>query len=142
MKRKSKKTKTVLRMTEKEARAGLEEKLPPLETFPNQFPDYEIKIEFPEFTSVCPKTGLPDFGTIEIRYVPKQRCVELKSLKMYMLAYRNLGIFYENVVNRILEDIVKACQPVRASVTGEFNPRGGIKSVIEAHYPRSRIDPK
>jgi len=129
-------------MTEKEARAGLEEKLPPLETFPNQFPDYEIKIEFPEFTSVCPKTGLPDFGTIEIRYVPKQRCVELKSLKMYMLAYRNLGIFYENVVNRILEDIVKACQPVRASVTGEFNPRGGIKSVIEAHYPRSRIDPK
>ena len=123
-------------MAEKEARAGLKEKLPPLETFPNQFPDYEIKIEFPEFTSVCPKTGLPDFGNIEIRYVPKEHCVELKSLKMYMLAYRNLGIFYENAVNRILEDIVKACQPVHAAVSGEFNPRGGIKSVVEAHYPR------
>ena len=124
------------RMTAREARAGLKEKLPLLETFPNQFPDYEIKIEFPEFTSVCPKTGLPDFGTIVIRYVPKERCVELKSLKMYMLAYRNLGIFYENAVNRILEDVVKACRPVRAAVSGEFNPRGGIKSVVEAHYPR------
>ncbi|NIO48689.1 MAG: NADPH-dependent 7-cyano-7-deazaguanine reductase QueF [Candidatus Aminicenantes bacterium] len=124
------------RMSAKEARAGLKEKLPPLETFPNQFPDYEIKIEFPEFTSVCPKTGLPDFGTIVIRYVPKERCVELKSLKMYMLGYRNLGIFYENAVNRILEDVVKACRPVRATVSGEFNPRGGIKSVVEAHYPR------
>ncbi len=123
-------------MTAKEARAGLKEKLPPLETFPNQFPDYEIKIEFPEFTSVCPKTGLPDFGTIVIRYVPKEHCVELKSLKMYMLAYRNLGIFYENAVNRILEDVVKACRPVRAVVSGEFNPRGGIKSVVEAHHPR------
>jgi len=136
MRKESKKEKIMPRMTEKEAKAGLKEKLPPLETFPNQFPDYEIKIEFPEFTSVCPKTALPDFGTIEICYVPKQRCVELKSLKMYMLAYRNMGIFYENAVNRILEDIVKACQPVRASVTGEFNPRGGIKSVVEAHYPR------
>lgn len=124
------------RMIEKEARAGLKEKLPPLETFPNQFPDYEIKIEFPEFTSVCPKTGLPDFGTIVIRYVPKEHCVELKSLKMYMLAYRNLGIFYENAVNRILDDIVKACRPVSADVSGEFNPRGGIKSVVEVHYPR------
>lgn len=124
------------RMTAKEARAGLKEKLPLLETFPSQFPDYEIKIEFPEFTSVCPKTGLPDFGTIVIRYVPKEHCVELKSLKMYMLAYRNLGIFYENAVNRILEDVVKACRPVRAAVSGEFNPRGGIKSVVEAHYPR------
>jgi 7-cyano-7-deazaguanine reductase len=114
----------------------LKEKLPPLETFPNQFPDYEIKIEFPEFTSICPKTGLPDFGTIVIRYVPKERCLELKSLKMYMLAYRNLGIFYENAVNRILEDVVKACGPARAAVSGEFNPRGGITSIVEAHYPR------
>jgi 7-cyano-7-deazaguanine reductase len=136
MKEKSKKVKTMPRMTAKEARAGLKEKLPPLETFPNQFPDYEINIEFSEFTSVCPKTGLPDFGTIAIRYVPKEHCVELKSLKMYMLAYRNLGIFYENAVNRILEDVVKACRPVRAAVSGEFNPRGGIKSVVEAHYPR------
>lgn len=124
------------RMTAKEARAGLKDKLPPLETFPNQFPDYEIKIEFPEFTSICPKTGLPDFGTIVIHYVPKEHCVELKSLKMYMLAYRNLGIFYENAVNRILDDIVKVSKPVRAAVSGEFNPRGGIKSVVEAHYPR------
>jgi len=124
-------------MTEREAKAGLKENLPLIETFPNQFPDYEINIEIPEFTSVCPKTGLPDFGTINIRYLPQERCLELKSLKMYILAYRNLGIFYENAVNRILEDIVKACQPVRAVVTGEFAPRGGIKSVVEAHYPRS-----
>jgi len=124
------------RMTEKEAKAGLKEKMPTLETFPNQFPDYEIIVEFPEFTSVCPKTGLPDFGTITIRYIPKKHCLELKSLKMYLLAYRDLGIFYENAVNRILEDIVKACQPLKAAVSGEFNPRGGLKSVIEARYPR------
>ena len=125
-------------MTEKEAKAGLKEKLPPLETFPSQFPEYEINVEFPEFTSVCPKTGLPDFGTITICYIPKKHCLELKSLKMYLLAYRDLGIFYENAVNRILEDIVKACQPVKATVTGEFNPRGGLKSVIEARYPRPK----
>jgi len=122
---------------EKEAKAGLKVKLPPLETFPNQFPDYEIKIEIPEFTSVCPKTGLPDFGKIIIRYIPKAKCLELKSVKMYILAYRNLGIFYENAVNRILDDVVKACRPVKAVVTGEFNPRGGISSVVEAVYPRS-----
>lgn len=122
---------------EKEARSGLRTKLPRLETFPNQFPDYEIKIEIPEFTSVCPKTGLPDFGTITIRYVPSKSCLELKSLKNYILGYRNLGIFYENAVNRILEDVVKACRPKRAMVIGEFNPRGGMKSIVEAHYPRS-----
>ena len=126
------------RMTEKEAEAGLKEKLPLIETFPNQFPDYEIKVEYPEFTSVCPKTGLPDFGTITIRYIPNKYCLELKSLKMYMLAYRDLGIFYENAVNRILKDIVKTCQPVKAVVTGEFNPRGGLKSIVEAQYPRPR----
>jgi 7-cyano-7-deazaguanine reductase len=122
----------------KEARAGLKTKLPAIETFPNQFADYEIRIEIPEFTSVCPKTGLPDFGTLVIRYVPRAHCLELKSLKDYILAYRNLGIFYENVVNRVLNDLVKACRPIRASVTGEFNPRGGIKSVIEVRYPRGR----
>jgi len=127
--------KAMARMTEKEAKAGLKERLPLIETFPNQFLDYEIKIEFPEFTSLCPKTRLPDFGNIIIRYIPKKSCLELRSLKMYMLAYRNLGIFYENAVNRILKDIVKACRPVRASVTGEFNPRGGMKSVVEARYP-------
>jgi len=125
------------RMTDKEATAGLRAKLPALETFANQFPDYEIAIEIPEFTSVCPKTGLPDFGTITIRYVPARGVLELKSLKEYVLAYRNLGIFYENVVNRFLKDIVRACRPKRAVVTGEFNARGGMRSVIEARYPRA-----
>jgi 7-cyano-7-deazaguanine reductase len=130
------------RMTEREAKAGLKARLPQIAVFPNQFPDYEITIEIPEFTSVCPKTGLPDFGVITIRYIPRAQCLELKSLKDYILAYRNLGIFYENAVNRILEDVVKACRPVRALVRGEFNPRGGIKSVIEAHFPRSRQSSK
>ena len=121
---------------DKEAKAGLKKKLPALETFPNQFPDYEIKIEIPEFTSVCPKTGLPDFGKLLISYVPVDSCLELKSLKMYIIAYRNLGIFYENAVNRILEDIVAACQPARASIIGEFTPRGGIQSTIVVNYPR------
>ncbi len=122
----------------KEARAGLRTKLPEIDTFPNHFRGYEIRIEVPEFTSVCPKTGLPDFGTLVLRYIPRARCLELKSLKDYILAYRNLGIFNENAVNRVLDDVVKACRPVRASVTGDFNPRGGIKSVIEARYPRGR----
>ena len=131
-------THTVSSTVEKEAKAGLRKRLPPIETFPNQFPDYEIRIEIPEFTSVCPKTSLPDFGVIEIRYTPDKLCLELKSLKSYLLGYRNLGIYYENAVNRILDDIVKACQPVRATVTGEFNPRGGMMSTVEAHYPRKR----
>ena len=122
--------------SEKNAKAGLDADLPQIETFTNQFPNYEIRIEIPEFTSVCPKTNLPDFGTIMLRYVPDKECLELKSLKMYLLAYRDLGIFYENVVNRILDDVVAACRPKRAALIGEFNPRGGIKSVIEAHYPR------
>ena len=130
------------RMTDREARAGLGAKLPGLETFANQFPDYEITIEIPEFTSVCPKTGLPDFGTIIIRYVPGARVLELKSLKEYVLAYRNLGIFYENVVNRFLEDVVRACRPKSAVVTGEFNARGGMRSVIEARYPRGSRRPR
>jgi 7-cyano-7-deazaguanine reductase len=123
---------------EKEAKAGLRAKLPAIETFPNQFRHYEIAIDIPEFTSVCPKTGQPDFGTIIIRYEPAQRCLELKSLKEYIQAYRNLGIFYENAVNRILEDVVRACRPVWAAVRGEFNPRGGLQSVVEARYPRPR----
>jgi 7-cyano-7-deazaguanine reductase len=125
------------RMTDKEAVAGLRAELPRLETFRNQFPDYEITIEIPEFTSLCPKTGLPDFGTITVRYAPARSVLELKSLKEYVLAYRSLGIFYENVVNRFLEDIVRACRPKRATVTGVFNARGGMRSVIEARYPRA-----
>ena len=121
---------------EREARAGLKDRLPRLETFPNQFRDYEVRIEVPEFTSICPKTGLPDFGTIVLTYVPQDSCIELKSLKTYINGYRNLGIFNENAVNRILDDVVRACRPVRATVVGEFNPRGGIKTVVEARYPR------
>lgn len=126
--------------TDREAKAGLKAKLPAIETFSNQFPDYEITIEIPEFTSICPKTGLPDFGKIIIHYVPKDRCLELKSLKMYILAYRNLGIFYENAVNRILKDVARACKPVRACVTGEFSPRGGLVSTVKAHYPRPKFE--
>lgn len=126
------------RNTERAARSGLDARLPVLETFPNQHRDYQIKIEIPEFTSVCPMTGLPDFGSITIQYVPARKCLELKSLKEYILAYRNLGIFYENAVNRILDDVVKACRPVKARVIGEFSPRGGILSVVEARFPRTR----
>lgn len=122
--------------TEEHAQSGIHEVMPEIETWPNQFPAYEIEIVIPEFTSVCPKTGLPDFGTLTLRYVPDQLCLELKSLKMYMLSYRNLGIFYENVVNKALRDIVKACQPVSATIIGEFTPRGGIHSKITATWSR------
>jgi 7-cyano-7-deazaguanine reductase len=121
--------------TEAHARSGLDAELPHIECWPNQFENYEITIVIPEYTSVCPKSGLPDFGAITICYVPDKRCLELKSLKTYILAYRNLGIFYENAVNRILRDVVAACQPVSATITGEFNTRGGMRSVIEAKYP-------
>lgn len=124
------------------ARAGIDAPLPKIECFENQFKDYEITISIPEYTSVCPKSGLPDFGTITIRYIPGKWCVELKSLKEYILAYRNLGIFYENAVNRILRDMVKAARPVRAVVIGEFNVRGGMKSTIEAIYPSGSIRKK
>jgi 7-cyano-7-deazaguanine reductase len=109
---------------------------PSLETFPNPRPerDFEIAIECPEFTSMCPKTGLPDFGTIRIRYVPGALCVELKSLKYYLLAYRNRGIFYEAATNRILDDLVAACRPRRMTVTGAFSARGGITATVTAEY--------
>jgi 7-cyano-7-deazaguanine reductase len=124
--------------TKEHARAGIDTPLPKIECFENQFKNYEITISIPEFTSVCPRTGQPDFGTITIRYIPNKWCVELKSLKMYILAYRNLGIFYENAVNRILRDFVKSTKPVRAVVIGEFNVRGGMKSTIEASYPSKK----
>lgn len=122
--------------TEEHARAGLDAELPPIETWPNQYPDYEIVVEIPEYTAICPKTGLPDFGQLTIRYVPDELCLELKSLKLYVVAYRNVGIFYENAVNRILRDCVDACRPTRMTVTGRFSSRGGISSVVEARYPR------
>jgi len=124
--------------TDEHARAGVNAPLPEIETWPNQYADYEIEIEMPEFTSVCPKTGLPDFGRLVVRYAPAKRCLELKSFKMYLLAYRNLGIFQENIVNRVLRDVVKAASPVRASVTGEFAPRGGIGSTVTAAWNRKR----
>jgi 7-cyano-7-deazaguanine reductase len=124
--------------TEKHARAGVHAPLPPIDTWPNQFPGYEIEIRIPEFTSVCPKTGLPDSGEIVIHYVPAARCLELKSLKAYALAYRSLGIFQENVVNRFLRDIVAAARPVSATVIGEFAPRGGIYSAMTATYTARR----
>ena len=122
--------------TDDHARAGVDAKLPEIETWPNQYPGYEIEIVLPEFTSVCPKTALPDHGEITLRYVPDRLCLELKSLKMYMLAYRNLGIFQENAVNRFLQDVVQACKPVSATVTGEFTPRGGVYSKITASFDK------
>lgn len=107
-----------------------------LEVFPNPSParDYIIEIRCPEFTSVCPKTGHPDFGTITFQYTPAETCVELKSLKLYLQGYRNKGIFYEAVVNKILDDFVKACSPKKARVTGDFSARGGITSHITVDY--------
>ncbi len=122
--------------TSEHARAGIHAKLPRLETWPNQFPGYTITTRFPEYTSVCPKTGLPDSGTITIEYQPRNLCLELKALKMYLLAYRNLGIFYENAVNRILRDIVEAAKPAWCVVRGEFTPRGGLTTSVEARWPR------
>ncbi len=107
-----------------------------LETFVNQYPgrDYVIEIVCPEFTSMCPKTGQPDFGTITYTYTPNEKCVELKSLKLYLHRYRNQGIFYEHAVNRLLDDFVKACQPRRAKVVGAFTPRGGISTTVSCGY--------
>lgn len=124
------------RYTDEHAKAGLDFAFPAIETWPNQFQGYEIVIDDPEFTSVCPKTGLPDFGVLTVRYMPRHRCAELKSWKEYLFCYRNLGIFQENVVNQVLNDLVKACDPVWAVVKGDFRPRGGISTTIEARWPR------
>jgi 7-cyano-7-deazaguanine reductase len=129
---------TRLGYTPDHAASGLDAEFPEIECWPNQFPGYEIEIDIPEFTSVCPKTGLPDFGTIWIRYMPDKLCFELKSLKEYINCYRNIGIFQENVVNRILEDVVKATKPKWARVTGEFRPRGGLGTKVVAEWPRPK----
>jgi 7-cyano-7-deazaguanine reductase len=116
--------------------------MPPttLETFPNPSPDrdYEIEIRCPEFTSVCPKTGLPDFGEIVVRYVPDDRCIELKALKYYMIGFRDKGIFYEAVTNQILDDLVAACGPRRMTVVGDFSVRGGISTTVTATYEKGK----
>lgn len=122
--------------TEEHATAGIDAPLPAIETWPNQYTDYEITVEIPEYNAICPKTALPDFGRLTIRYVPDALCLELKSLKLYIVAYRNVGIFYENAVNRILDDCVAACRPKRMRIVGTFSSRGGISCVIEAGYPR------
>ncbi|MEO0091206.1 MAG: preQ(1) synthase [candidate division WOR-3 bacterium] len=127
--------KTSLGYTENHALSGIKTPLPAIETWPNQFKNYTITIEIPEFTSVCPKTNLPDFGKITIIYQPDKLCCELKSLKYYILGYRNLGIFYENAVNRIMKDFVTNVKPKWVKVRGEFNIRGGMKSIIEVQYP-------
>jgi 7-cyano-7-deazaguanine reductase len=124
--------------TDEHAASGVHSALPEIETWPNQFADYEIEIVQPEFTSVCPKTGLPDFGKLVLRYVPDKQCLELKSYKMYLNAYRDLGIFQENVVNRVLQDAVKAAQPKFATVIGDFAPRGGLSTIVTATWSRKR----
>ena len=125
--------------TKKHAQSGLKEKLPKMDVLENQFKGYTITIVIPEYTSLCPRTGLPDAGTITIEYEPDRYFVELKSLKYYIVAYRNLGIFYENAVNRILKDFVKAAKPRWAIVRGAFKPRGGMESIIEARFGKVRF---
>ena len=113
-------------------------KTPSIETWENEYSDkdYTIEVTTPEFTAICPKTGLPDFGTIQINYIPDEQCVELKSLKEYFLFYRDVGIFHEHVVNKILVDFVAACNPRKVEIVGDFHVRGGIKTVIRANYER------
>ena len=124
--------------TEEHARAGIHAKLPALETWPNQYPGYVVTTRYPEYSSVCPKTGLPGHGTITIQYKPRKACIELKSLKLYLLAYRNLGIFYENAVNKMLRDLVAALEPEWCVVKGEFTPRGGLMTSVFARWPERR----
>ena len=124
--------------TDEHAEAGTKAKLPEIEVWPNQYDTgYQIEIEMPEFTSICPKTGLPDTGTLTLTYVPDKFCLELKSLKMYTIEYRNLGIFQENVVNRMMADIVRACDPISAMLVGEFAPRGGVSTRVTATHERA-----
>jgi len=125
--------------TDEHAASGVHAPLPEIETWPNQYAEpYEIEIAMPEFTSVCPKTGLPDFGKIVLRYVPDKLCLELKSYKMYLLAFRDVGIFQENAVNRVLADVVKAARPRQATVVGDFSARGGLTTLVTATWSRKR----
>ena len=124
--------------TDEHAESGVHAALPEIETWPNQYADYEIEIVQPEFTSVCPKTGLPDFGKLVLRYIPDNVCLELKSYKMYLNAYRSLGIFQENVVNRVLQDVVKAAKPKSATVIGDFAARGGLSTLVTASWSGKR----
>ncbi len=113
-------------------------KTPVIEVFKNQYADkdYTIQLHCPECTCICPKTGLPDFATINLTYIPDDVCIELKSFKLYLICYRNVGIFHENLVNKILDDVVKACKPRRAKVEGIVTPRGGIQTTVIVEYKR------
>ncbi len=115
-------------------------KTPKIEVWKNRYPDkkYTINLEIPEFTCICPKTGLPDFATIKIQYIPDRFCIELKSLKYYINFYRNIGIFHEHVINKITEDFVKTCKPRWMRIEGEFNPRGGIKTTVIREYRKKK----
>lgn len=113
-------------------------KMPEIEVWRNQYPDkvYSITLDIPEFTCICPKTGLPDFAVIKIEYSPDKYCVELKSFKMYTIFYRNLGIFHEHLTNKILDDFVAASRPRWAKIVSEFNPRGGIKTIVTREFKK------
>ena len=116
-------------------------KTPLIEVWKNQYPDktYTICLDIPEFTCICPKTGLPDFAQIKIEYSPQEYCIELKSFKMYTIFYRNLGVFHEHVINRMLDDFVAACKPRWVKITGEFNPRGGITTIVICEHKQGRF---
>ncbi len=113
-------------------------KTPEIEVWENQYPDkvYTICLDVPEFTCICPKTGLPDFAQIKIEYSPAKYCIELKSFKMYTIFFRDIGIFHEHLINRMMEDLVKVCSPRWMKVTGVFNPRGGITTTVNAAYDK------
>ena len=119
----------------------MKNKIELLETFANEYKDrdYSILHTAPEFTSLCPKTGQPDFATINVEYVPDKLCIELKSLKLYLNSFRNDGVYFESVTNRILDDLVKVCKPRYMLITAEFNVRGGISSVIEVEYENEKF---
>jgi len=128
-------------MAKKSSYEGLQKnirnlKTPKIEVWRNHYPDkiYTINLDIPEFTCICPKTGLPDFANIKIEYSPYKYCIELKSLKMYTIFYRNIGIFHEHVINKIMDDFVKVCSPRWVKIVGEFNPRGGIKTIVSREY--------
>ena len=122
--------------TDKHAIAGINTVMPELETFPNQYKNYIITIDIPEYSSICPKSGLPDCGKLVIRYIPDKKCIELKSLKLYLQQYRNEGIFYEDVTNKILHDLVAACSPRYMKLLTQWNPRGGMTTNIKAEYKK------
>jgi len=115
-----------------------------LETFPYEYPgrDIELVVETDEFTAVCPFSGLPDFGTVRVMYVPRRSCIELRSLKYYLMSYRDVGIFYEHAVNRMLDDLVACCRPVRMEIELEYKPRGGMRTVATARFPRQSAENK